>query len=369
MLASILRAAGRRTALMTSPHLVSYTERIQLDGAPIAEAEFAAAVEDLRPRLEGIAEELGAPTEFEILTTLAVGYLAPRSERFVCEVGMGGRLDSTNVLDLGVAVITNVDLDHQQYLGDTVEEIAGEKAGIIKAGNAVLTGATGAALEVIEKAAATVGARSVWRLGHEIRYESRWRGWDGTELDVSGPGFAYTALRVPLLGSFQAANAALAVAAAEAIGDGGPEAVRKGLDRARWPGRLERVGREPDILLDGGHNPAGLAAMAGDLERLRAGRPLTIVFGMMKDKDIPAAFEELLAMRPDRLIFTAAQSPRAERPEWLARRWPQPSEAIRPASAALRAALAATPAGGMVLVCGSLYVIGEVRSELIEEPR
>lgn len=368
MLASILRAAGRRTALMTSPHLASYTERIELDEGPISEADFAAAVDTLRPRLEGITRDLGAPTEFEILTCLAVSYLAPRCERFVCEVGMGGRLDSTNVLDLGTAVITNVALDHQQYLGDTVEEIAVEKAGIIKAGNRVLTGASGPALAVIEAAATTAGASSLWRLGREIQFESRWRGWQGSELDVSGPGFEHRSLRVPLLGSFQASNAALAVATAEALGDATPEAVRRGIEAAHWPGRLELVRRGPDVLLDGGHNPAGLAAIAGDLARLRAGRPLTLVFGMMKDKDIPAALEQLRAMQPTKVFFTAAATARAERPEWLAKRWGDPSEALRPATAAVAAAIEATPADGMVLVCGSLYVIGEVRPGLQERP-
>jgi len=278
---------------------------------------------------------------------------------------MGGRLDSTNVLDLGTAVITNIALDHQQYLGDTIEEIANEKAGIIKPGNRVLTGATGPALAVIEAAAARVGTESLWRLGQEIRFESRWRGWDGTELDVSGPGFEHQGLRVPLLGSFQAPNAALAVAAAEAMGDATPDAVRRGIESVRWPGRLELVRSGPDVLLDGGHNPAGLAAVRADIARLIGVRPLTLVFGMMKDKDIPAAFEQLRLMRPARVFFTAAASPRAERPEWLAKRWGPGAEAIRPAPAAVAAAIAATPEEGLLLVCGSLYVIGEVRRGLM----
>lgn len=367
MLASILRAGGHSTGMMPSPHLVSYTERIQIDGFPISEEDFAGAVAGLRPRLDSVATTYGPPTEFEILTSLAVTHLCGRCDFFVCEVGMGGRLDSTNVLDLGTAVITNVDLDHQQYLGDTIEEIAFEKAGIIKAGNRVLTGAAGAALEVIERRAAEVGVASLWRLGKEIRFESRWRGWAGTELDVEGPGFAHQGLQVPLLGSFQAANAALAVATAEAMGVATADSVRTGLRNTRWPGRLELAAGEPDVLLDGGHNPAGLAAVGADIRRLCLGRPLTILFGMMRDKDIASSFAELRAMEPDRVLFTAAANPRAERPEWLVRRWGGPAEAVRPAAAALAAALAATPPDGVVLVCGSLYVIGEVRPLLIAE--
>ena len=225
-----------------------------------------------------------------------------------------------------------------------------------------------AALAVIEKAAEAAGARHLWRLGEEIRFESRWRGWEGTELDVSGPGFEHLGLRVALLGSFQAANAALAVATAEAMGDATPEAVRGGIEAARWPGRLELVRRGPDVLLDGGHNPSGLEAVAADLIRLCEGRPLTLVFGMMKDKDISSALQQLVAMRPARVFFTAAASSRAERPEWLARRWAGSSEAIRPASEAVAAAIAATPANGVILVCGSLYVVGEVRAGLIAGP-
>ena len=160
ILAAILQAAGHRVGTMPSPHLSSYTERIQVDGEPIGEAEFAAAVDHLRPRLQAVSE-LGPPTEFEILTAIALAYLAPRCDRLVIEVGMGGRLDATNVLDLGTAVITNVDFDHMQYLGDTLEAIAGEKAGIVKAGNAVVAGATGVARRVVEDRVREVGGRLI----------------------------------------------------------------------------------------------------------------------------------------------------------------------------------------------------------------
>src|SRR5207302_5625371 len=198
MLAAVLRAGGHRVGTMPSPHLSSYTERIQVDGEPITEPDFAAALEWLRPRLEGIAKESGSPTEFEILTTLALTYLSQRCDRLVIEVGMGGRLDATNVLDLGIAVITNVALDHQRYLGESIEKIAAEKAGIIKPGNLVITGAEGAALEVIEASAGAAGAR-LWRLGQELNLTAANLGWRGSGIDVEGPGFAERGLRVPLL--------------------------------------------------------------------------------------------------------------------------------------------------------------------------
>jgi dihydrofolate synthase / folylpolyglutamate synthase len=355
MLAAILRHAGHTVGTMPSPHLVSYTERIQVDGEPISEPEFAAAVDSLRPRLEGIAEDLGPPTEFEILTTVALSYLARRCDRLVIEVGMGGRLDATNVLDLGVAVITNVALDHQRYLGDTVEQIAREKAGIIKPGDAVITGAEGPALDVVEADASAAGAE-LWRIGHELRLSQRWRGWDGSEIDLAGPGFEHHGLRVPLLGSYQGANAALAVAAAHRLGE-----APAGVEEARWPGRLEPVGREPVVLLDGGHNPAALARLADDVPRLAEGRPVTVVFGMMADKDLGASLAELRRLGPAAVVFTAADSPRAAPPADLAAAWGG-GEAVGGALRAVERGLELAGPGGLLLVCGSLYLVGEVRS-------
>src|SRR5579875_2362776 len=218
-LEAILRQRGLRVGTTPSPHLRSYTERVQLGGRPISEAEFAGAVERLRPQLEPVIAKMGEPTEFELLIALAIDWLGPRADRLAIEVGMGGRLDATNVFDLGVAVITNVSLDHRRHLGDTVEEIAAEKAGIIKPKNMVITGAAGSALGVVEQFAARAGAAQLWRLGQEIQVEARHLGWQGSELDLQGPGFAYRGLRVQMLGTFQPRNAALAVAAAHALGD------------------------------------------------------------------------------------------------------------------------------------------------------
>ena len=368
MLAAILHAGGHRVGTMPSPHLSSYTERIQVDGTPISEAEFGAALEWLRPRLEGIKAELGPPTEFEILTSVAITYLARHCDRLAIEVGLGGRLDATNVLDLGVAVITNVALDHMQYLGDTLEKIAHEKAGIIKAGNTVVTGATGPALNVIRAAAASSSAK-LWTRGGEVSTKARWAGWQGSQLDISGPGFAHRDLVIPLLGSFQSANAALAVAAAAALGVDGDEPVRQGLSQARSPGRLELVAEKPALLLDGAHNPAALSQIAADVRRLADDRRVSLVFGMMSDKDIPGALAELRRLEPVRVLFTAADSPRAEAAENLAAVWAGGAEVVLPAGRAVEAALAAAGPDDLVLVCGSLYVVGEVRPRFVTAAR
>ena len=362
MLSSALQASGHTVGMMPSPHLSSYTERIQINSTPISEAGFADAVGWLRPRLEGIAEELGPPTEFEILTTVALSHLARHCDRLVIEVGMGGRLDATNVLDLGVAIVTNVALDHTRYLGDTVEKIAAEKAGIIKPGDLVITAAEGSALEVVERAAATAGA-NCWRLGEEIHLETRWLGREGSEIDVSGPGFNDRGLRVPLIGRHQATNAALSVAASHLL-DGRPE----GISAARWPGRLEVVGEHPMVLLDGGHNPAALARLAEDVPVLADGRAIVVVFGMMADKDVRGALTELRRLAPRQVVFTAAGSGRAERPERLAELWGGGEVVSDPELAAWRA-IELAGLEGMVLVCGSLYLVGAVRPMLVAARR
>jgi dihydrofolate synthase / folylpolyglutamate synthase len=362
-LEAILRARGLHTGMTPSPHLSSYLERVQLDGEPISEATFARAVAELRPRLEPVIARLGEPTEFEVLIALAISWLAPRADRLVIEVGMGGRLDSTNVLDLGVAIVTNVTLDHRKHLGATASQIATEKAGIIKPGNIVVTGASGAALGVIERAAAAAGAADLWRLGREISVRSRWRGWEGSELDVSGPGFAHRGLRTRLVGSFQPGNAALAVAAAHAMGDATEDAVRRGVLAARWPGRLELVGER--LVLDGAHNQDGMRQLVRSMRRLLATAPVVVVFGAMADKDLSLVFDQLRRLEPERVVFTAAPSAgaRAVRPGALAAAWAGPSEeVVRPAEAVARARELAG-SDGWVLVTGSLYLVGDVRDE------
>jgi dihydrofolate synthase/folylpolyglutamate synthase len=362
-LEAILLARGLHVGMMPSPHLSSYTERVRLDGRSISEADFAAAVTELRPRLERIRRQLGEPTEFEILTALALDWLAPRSDRLVIEVGMGGRLDSTNVLDLGVALITNVSLDHRQHLGDTVPEIAREKAGIVKRDSVVVTGAEGEALHVVERAAAEAGAADMWRLGRELRLEARLCGWKGSEIDLDGPGFSYRNLGIRLLGTFQPANAALAVAAAHALGDASPEAVRQGLRDARWPGRLERTGER--VLLDGAHNPDGLRQLVRSVRGLLDGASLAVVFGAMADKDVNEMLDELRALGPRGVVFTRASSAalRAAAPDQLAAVWGGGAEVEPEARRALARAREIAGPEGWVLVCGSIYLVGELREQ------
>jgi len=362
MLASILQAAGYRVGLMPKPHLVSYTERIQVDQRPIPEADFAALLTELQPVINKVAAELGPPTEFEILTSAALFYFARAGiDLLVCEVGLGGRLDSTNALDLGVEVITNIALDHTQHLGSTLEAIAAEKAGILKPDSLAITGAQPPALAVIE-AAARHQRIPLLRLGHEIEVRAVDREWAGIQATVTTPAGTYRDLRVPLLGLHQAENAALAVAAIDGLRSRGWDisdgAMRDGLARTRWPGRLEVIDRHPIVLVDGAHNPAGLERSLAAVRTLSKGRPLVIVFGAMKDKDLPSMLSQLRAMGAP-VIFSGIAWHRAAAPADLAKQFGAPVEVAASAKEAITRARERAGANGLVLVCGSLYLVGE----------
>jgi dihydrofolate synthase/folylpolyglutamate synthase len=358
---SILRAAGHDVGFMPKPHLISYTERIQVNGRWISESEFVETLEALTPVLDAVAEQMGPATEFEMLTAMALAYLAPRIDRLVCEVGLGGRLDATNALDLGLAVITNVDLDHQKYLGNTIEEIAREKAAIIKAEDHVITGCEGSALEIVEERARQCSA-PVWRLGHEIKVESKSLGWDGHVMDVAGPGFRHADLRLSLVGDYQPSNAALAVAAAHILDDITDQAVRDGLASTRWPGRLQLISSDPRVILDGGHNPAALVKTGAALRRLIGTEKLIVVFAMLRERDPIQLIAALRTLRPDAAVFTepASAQGHAVPAGELKQVYGPDSEAVQPAHAALARAKEMAGRDGNVLVCGSLYLVGEI---------
>jgi dihydrofolate synthase/folylpolyglutamate synthase len=362
MLASILQSAGYRVGLMPKPHLISYTERIQVDQRPIAEADFAALITELQPVINKVASELGPPTEFEILTSAALYYFARAGiDLLVCEVGLGGRLDSTNVLDLGVSVITNIALDHTQHLGSTLEAIAAEKAGILKPDSLAITGAQPPALAVIE-AKARDHHIPLLRLGQEIEVSAVDRDWAGVQATITTPAGTYRDLRIPLLGLYQADNAALAVAAIDALRSRGWDisdgALRDGLARTHWPGRLEVIDRDPIVLVDGAHNPAGLERSLAAVQKLAKGRLPVIVFGAMRDKDLSSMLA-LLRSANASVIFSRIDWHRAAPPADLAAQFDSQSETADSTAEALSRAREKAGRDGIVFVCGSLYLVGE----------
>ncbi len=357
---SVCRAAGHRSVLLTSPHLQSYCERIVRDGAPISETEFGGLVDTVREAAEALPEEL-QPTGFEVLT--AAGILTARradTDVLVCEVGLGGRLDSTNVLDLGVAVVTNVALDHQDLLGDTIPEIAREKAAIIKTGNHAVTGATDPALRVIEARAAAVRAR-LTVVGRDVPFSGHAAGLRGVEVETLFAGQPI-AVKAPLRGRFQVANVATAVAVCDAVRATGISidagALRRGCENVRWQGRMDWIEGTPPILIDGAHNPAGMAAMVSSARDLIGTRRWVAVFAVMRNKDVVSMAAGLRELTAD-IVVTAPAVERATRPEDLAGLFEPAASIAHDVEAALRQARALAGPDGVVVVCGSLYLAGE----------
>jgi dihydrofolate synthase/folylpolyglutamate synthase len=354
-----LRAAGLRTGLYTSPHLTHFCERIRLGGQPISEERACALLEEIRARVPGALGDPGL-TFFEIVTLMA--FLAFREvEVMVVEVGLGGRLDATNVVEPLACAVSSLGLEHTQYLGPTLAHVAAEKAGIFKPGApAVSAGQPREAAQVLQRRADALGI-PLWRPGRDYRFESR----DVRPFCYSGSGWAVRAGDLALQGHHQRTNAALACALLEASAGRGLRVearhAEEGLQSARWPGRLERLG---NVWVDGAHNPHAAAALARSLPALLAGRPLHLVFAALQDKDAAAMLRELAPLAAS-VHYCAPASPRAVQPAQLARLL---RGATHPSpAAALEAARREAGAGGVVLCCGSLYLAGEVRALLLGE--
>ena len=376
MVSSVLQAAGHSTAGSPSPHLHSYRERVTIDGEPIGAAELDALLEEVLAASEPSQEPLGPATEFELLTAAAYLHAARREiDVMVMEVGLGGRLDASNTWDPDVAAVTHVGLDHQEFLGHTIESVAAEKAAIIKPGCRAVTGTDGAALEVIRARAAEVRAPLLACAPLPVESMSR----AGSVLRHPRLG----ELRLPLLGTHQARNAAVALGIVEALLDAGvatisDDAVRAGLEAVRWPGRLELLEHEGrTILIDGAHNPDGMAVLANTVDALADVLPsgqATIVLGVMRDKEVGDMLGALLAsevLRSARCIATVVpQTDRSLPADELAARWSaladDAAEAEPDAASALQRGLAyAHAAGGLLLITGTLYLVGHLRARLV----
>jgi dihydrofolate synthase/folylpolyglutamate synthase len=386
---AVLHEAGVRVGSMPKPHLVTYRERIIVDGQMLAPADFGSTIESVLVEADRIADEAGPPTEFEVLT--AAGFLAlarASVDLALVEVGLGGRLDATNAADLGVAAVTTVAHDHERHLGHTLAAIGGEKAAIIKSGDLAVTGARGRGLGPIAARCAALGV-PLRRAGPAQAWEARIvdSGWDGVVMNLRTPHGWVRDLRMGLLGSHQAANAAMAAALLDALREDGErrgrpvtvseEALRAGMAAARWPGRLELFGAAAGgrgVLLDGAHNPAGARALARALNELGV-RRFPLVFGAMRGKRVAAVLGALAPLEP-RPVFTAVADPHALPPDGLLRTWRRVAPDLRGAEAgttagtpdqALQRAASLGPSAGPVVVAGSLYLVGAIRATLTGE--
>ena len=367
MIASTLTTSGYITGLYTSPHLHTWRERIRIDGELILESELTALVEEFRPEVEAVNQRAtyGRLTTFELLTTLAFAHFAAKGAEFqVLEVGMGGKFDATNVINPEVSVITSISFDHAEVLGNSLAEIAAEKAGIIKAGGVVITSPQfDEAARVIEDTCLSCGAQLV-RVGSDVTWQSLGFSTSQQRLQVTGRLGSYE-LSIPLLGQHQLANATAAVAALELLAEKGFNISRDnivdGLARVSWPGRLQIVSRSPLIVVDGAHNPDGARRLRESLEQYFNFERVILIIGASGDKDIAGVVSELAPVSV-KVIVTRSHHPRTMAPAVIVAEFAKygvETHIVADVSSALSKALALAGDRDLICVAGSLFVVAE----------
>jgi dihydrofolate synthase/folylpolyglutamate synthase len=360
MLHRILSLAGYRTGLYTSPHLVSFTERIRVGDEEISPAEVVELAREIRQRITAAGVPL---TFFEIVTVMAFVYFARRQiDIGVIEVGLGGRLDATNLVRPIVTMITTISKDHEAYLGSDLLSIGREKAGIIKPDVPVVCGALPAEVQALIRQLAAEKAAPVCFLGSDFGFLLKNKGL----FDYKGVKHHFSNLTVALHGRHQRSNAAVAIAALEAAGGSfpvGEDAIRRGLSSVAWPGRFEVMRERPWVVLDGAHNGEGASALAQTLDEFRQGRRVRLLFAAMEDKDWRSMLS-LLLPRVDEAVLTRVGMERSADPanvaRWVARSVPH--RVVEDARSGLRLLYQGASPDDIVLVAGSLYLLGEVRT-------
>ncbi|MBI2304835.1 MAG: bifunctional folylpolyglutamate synthase/dihydrofolate synthase [Chloroflexi bacterium] len=374
MMASVLARAGYTTGLYTSPHLHTFRERIQMDGEIISPENMARLVDMIQPAVAAVNAQasLGVVTTFEVLTALAFLYFEERGVEFqVLEVGMGGRLDATNAVPPAeVAIITSISHDHVGILGDTLEEIAVQKAGIIKEGCPVVSAPQPPEVATVIQRVCQEQKATLVQVGQDVVWHRLGGDLEGQAFVVEGEAGTYR-LWIPLLGEHQLENAAVAVAAVEALRrqglDTSPAALASGLAEVRWPGRLEVVGRQPLVVVDGAHNDYSAARLREALEQLFPHHPLTLVVGTSMDKNISGIVAEL-ALLGGSVVTTRSRHPRAAQPQVLAQEFARHGVTATVGAdvpAALAQALFDAAPQGVICVTGSLFVVAEAREVML----
>jgi len=363
MIAAGLQAAGYKVGLYTSPHLITLRERIQVDGKPILKSELASVVAKIKPHVEAVDKDgtYGELSTFELLTAAAFVYFQQRGVDYqVLEVGLGGRLDATNVVLPEICVITSISLDHTDVLGDTLAKIAAEKAGIIKPGRIVVSAPqSGEAAAVIRKTCLEKNARLI-SVGSDITWRKISSNLSGQSLEVKGRKGIYQ-VTTPLLGAHQLDNAATAVAALEALGLL-RTSIEKGLANTRWPGRLQVLGHRPLLVIDGAHNRDSAKKLKEALRDYFQFDRLILIIGTSADKDVAGIVGELSPLA-DAVIVTRSRHPRATRPEVLVEefaRLGRKAEAAGNVAEAVAEAKKRAGRGDLICATGSLFLVAEV---------
>lgn len=368
MISSILKESGYRVGTYTSPHLSSYTERFCINGQRMPEQVVADLLKELRPHLDNmVSNGYEHPTEFEVGTAMAFIYFYRQKVDFlVLEVGLGGEIDSTNVVVPLVAVITNVAMDHMEYLGNNVREIAKVKAGIIKKDVPLVTAAQGEALEVILEKSELMSA-PVTIIGRDVSWRGIKHSLDGQYLDIIGLTNEYKNVFLPLLGRHQQVNAATAVAALEILINKkiirSGCAIERGISRTAWPARLEVVNKKPIVVIDAAHNYEGAVALGKMIDDYFPGKRIVLVLGMLGDKERSKVVAEL-APGISAIVVTKPNSPRAGDWELLAveaRKYVGRVEVIASISEAVQVAMLMANPEDLVVITGSIYMVAEAR--------
>ena len=375
MIARILKKSGHKVGVFTSPHMHDWRERMVINGLMIPKERVIQVIKRVVPLLEDmVAEGFEHPTEFEVSTALAFLYFAEEKVDFaVIEVGLGGAIDSTNVVSPLISVITNVGMDHMDYLGSDVVSIAKVKAGIIKPNSIVVTASENPdVIRVLREQAKAMGV-PLWLVGEDVRFESNWSGELEQEFDLIGLHAIYSKIRLSLIGLHQLRNAATAVTVCEVLqseyGVSIPrEAVYTGLSEVVWPGRLELLSLKPKVLLDGAHNVDGAEALTQAIPLYTRDR-LILCLGMLADKEREKVVTMLVPLA-DEIIITRPDSPRAG--DWkalgsLAEQHGRPVTCIENPKEAVIFALSRLGENDMLCVTGSIYMLADARLALIEK--
>ncbi len=372
ILTSIYQSGGYRVGSYNSPHIIEFNERIRIDQVNISDEELDRLITEMREAIEAVAQELEHPSFFEIVTALAFLYFSQQQvDLVILEVGLGGRFDATNVVDSLISVITNVSLDHTDYLGDNLEDIAWEKAGIIKEEQVVVTASKNKV--VLDKLLEVCQQQNSKLLN--INYNFRWRflesKLDYQRIDIKSNKREYSNIRIPLLGEHQIFNTATALAVVEALKGNYPLSsldIRKGIANSRWPGRVELINKDPLIILDGAHNVAGAKSLIKALDKLKYNR-LFLVISLLADKDVDGVIEEVIP-RVDKVIITKNNNSRAIDTKELkvkVSRYKKEVIIRKQLNQAIKYSLSQATREDLILVSGSLYTVAEARQILISK--
>ncbi len=378
MIFSILKAAGYKVGLYTSPHLVHFQERMRINEKLISQHDVCSLLKRIKPAIEKVARKEGYqhPTFFEVITTMAFVYFYENEVDFsIMEAGLGGRLDATNVCQSLVSVISHIDYDHMDKLGSTLTEIAREKGEIIKDKTYVINAEQYPEADRVINSIAEERQSPVYSVGQEIKSYPIYSDLEGNNFNYSGIYRKLNDLHIPLVGEYQVENAAMAIAVTELLNKMdfviNKQAILNGLRDSQWPGRFEIVQKEPMVILDGAHNPNGVAQFSKNLRKFVPDKKIIAILGIFSDKDYQGILKNIVPLA-DQIIITMANNPRATPTHILAReagRYINPDKIIEKTTvdAAIQESLKISKKDSVICVTGSLYTVGEAKAYFLKK--